>query len=86
MATIIRVTGEEENFTMDKNTTIEQLREIVGGNIEVVQLHDRKLMLVDEDGKLKGKPINEKATNMYVPMFDMVAGDVIVCTRKEFHV
>lgn len=83
MAQIIRSTGEVEEVTLSED--IADIQKIVGGFVEMICLPDKRLMLVDEDGKMKGLPINKVATEMYAPQWDTVVGDVIVCTRKEFH-
>lgn len=84
MATIIRATGEVEEIVLSNDLV--DLQKIVGGFIETIHLPDKRIMIVDEDGKMKGKPLNKKATEMYAPQWDTVVGDVIVCTRKEFYV
>lgn len=85
MATIIRVTGEEEEVSLGADSLVD-LQKIVGGFIEIVYLPDKRIMVIDEDGKLKGKPINKKAPEMYAPQWDTIVGDVVVCTKQEFEV
>ena len=69
--------------------TLKQMQDFVGGYIEVVQSADTKSQIVlDEEGKLKGKPINKEATELYLGEeqddtsagwdFDVIVGDVIV--------
>lgn len=44
---------------------LDELHEIVGGYIEIVKCKDRHYILViDDEGKLKGKPRNEQATEL----------------------
>ena len=42
--------------------TLEELQEKVGGNIEVAFSNDEVQIIIDEEGKLKGKEINMGAT------------------------
>jgi len=67
--------------------TLERLQELVGGYIEpiTVKLGGKLLRAyVDEDGKLKGLPVNPQATELYyaaVPEargYDFLVGNVVV--------
>jgi len=52
---------------MPANNTDFKLREVqkmVGGYVEVVYLRDGRIMLVDEEGLLKGSPLNREASRM----------------------
>ena len=52
---------------MPANNTDFKLREVqklVGGYVEVVYLRDGRIMLVDEEGLLKGSPLNRAASRM----------------------
>ena len=73
----------------DKEPTLKEMQEFVGGYIEVVQSADTKYdIILDEEGKLKDKPINIEATELYVGEeqddtsagwdFDVIVGDVMV--------
>ena len=47
----------------DGSITLEEMQEAVGGYIEVVRLaFDRLVMIVNEEGKLRGLPYNPAAT------------------------
>ena len=45
-----------------------------------MHLPKRKLMIVNEEGKLNGLPFNAKASELYP---DVIVGDVLVCDLKE---
>ena len=73
----------------DVEPTLKEMQDFVGGYIEVVQSADTKSQIVlDEEGKLKGKPINKEATELYLGEeqddtsagwdFDYIVGDVMV--------
>ena len=73
----------------DVKPTLKEMQKFVGGYIEVVQSADTKYdIILDEEGKLKGKPINREATELYVGEeyddtsagwdFDVIVGDVMM--------
>ena len=49
-------------YIKDKAPTLEELQEMVGGYIEVVYAKNGDQIILDEEGRLKGKPINEDAS------------------------
>ena len=65
------------------NYTLEELKEIVGGYIEIVRLNKNEIMVVNEDGKLNNLPYNDNATVLYRANFrnttDFIVGDALVC-------
>ena len=84
MAQIIKTTGEVEEVKPYKGKifTLGQLQEIVGGYIEILHLPDNKLMVVNEEGRLKGLPLNHKASILYN---NLIVGDVLVCEFKQIN-
>ena len=77
-----------------ENTELKELQELVGGYIEVVPtwLGDDwareegvgLVMIVDEEGKLKGKPINSCATEMLANNIrDVIVGDAVIAGVKD---
>lgn len=81
MAKIIKADGMEI-ATMPKNGKdfkLEELQPIVGGYIEIVYLPNR-FMVVNEEGKLMGLPINEKAS---IIAGETIVGDVLICERNQ---
>tara|TARA_R100001594_G_scaffold24789_1_gene48624 strand:- start:19184 stop:19459 length:276 start_codon:yes stop_codon:yes gene_type:complete len=76
-------------YITDIEPTYEEMKKFVGGYIEVVESADAKHdIILDEEGKLKGKPINKEATELYLGEedddtaagwdFDVIVGDVMV--------
>lgn len=64
---------------------LKRLQTLVGGYIEVVHpvpfggpVFDDVVMIVDEEGKLKGKSVNVLASALYNG-FDPIVGDVVLC-------
>lgn len=83
---ILFVDGREE-FIEPKNGTdfsLEELRAIVGGYIEIVYLDDSRIMIVNEEGKIYRLPVNVKATFIVngIGKQDLIVGNVLVC-RSE---
>ena len=73
----------------DVEPTYKEMKEFVGGYIEVVQSADTKHdIILDEEGKLKGKALNKEATEMFIGEemddtsagwdFDYIVGDVMI--------
>ena len=63
--------------------TLKELQRGVGGNIEIVKVKDpvdgRKLRLViDDEGKIKGKRVNLRASLLYGSFYDCIVGDAIL--------
>ena len=81
MAKIIKADGTEIAVTPKngKDFKLDELQPIVGGYIEIVYLPGR-FMVVNEEGKLMGLPINGKASFI---AGETIVGDVLVCDRKE---
>lgn len=58
----------------DIENTLETLQQEVGGYIETLTLAADCCMIVDEEGRLKDKPLNEKASRLGLP----IVGDVLL--------
>lgn len=72
----IKVDGTVE-YLPDEHPDLDTLQEAVGGWIEVVPTTDGRVMVLDEEGKLKGKKPNPTACKLYGRP-DPVVGDVVV--------
>jgi Domain of unknown function (DUF3846) len=75
---------EEVEPANGKTFTLAELKAIVGGYIEIVRPNnfDTLYLIVNEEGKLMGLPININATTIY-DMKDQIVGDALVCFVKE---
>lgn len=83
MATVIEVNGTKMELT---DFSLKTLQRVVGGYIEVVHLKEGGLMVLDEEGKLKDKPINQIATDMTREILapsDVIVGDVVILSKEE---
>ena len=66
-------------------TFIGEAYDLIGTDmVELCRTHDGRRLLVDEDGKSKGKPVNVAATALYVHgAQDAIVGDAIVCGAHQ---
>ena len=63
----------------DESPSLSDAQKFVGGYVEVVQVNDG-ILIIDEEGKLKDKPVNEVASKMYADKYgdaDIIVGDAI---------
>ena len=73
-----QVRPQGDKFTND------ELRAMLGGWYEVTRTLDGDLMLVDDEGKLKGLELNIPATRIYVHgRRDVILGPALVLDRGE---
>lgn len=85
MTDIIYKTNGEVIETSPKNGTdytFEELKEIVGGYIEIIHLTNNKIMVINDEGKLINLSHNENATILYrlcLDTTDFIVGDALVC-------
>ena len=74
----------------DESPSLSDAQKFVGGWVEVVQVNDG-ILIIDEEGKLKDKPVNEVASKMYADKYgdeDIIVGDAIYIPHKipsEWH-
>ena len=61
--------------------TLESAQEFVGGYVEGVPFPNGDYLIVNEEGKLKGLDVNEKATKLWRDTFD---NDNYITGRKDF--
>lgn len=73
-----------------RNFKLAQLQEIVGGLIEILRLDGGKIMVINEEGKIRGLDYNKKATDIAYASDALIPGDcivgtVLVCESREVH-
>lgn len=88
MAIVIKTDGTKDALQPKNNKvfTLEELKSVVGGYIEIVQLTEDYLMVINEEGKLLNLPINVIATRVYRASRnteDFIVGNVLICSNKE---
>lgn len=89
MAKWIHVDGRVDS--LPGPLTLEQLRAMVGGDIEVVKLRTEEeaerrwvVLVVDEDGQRKEKRLNRIATVLAAPGgYGEIVGDAVLCWVTE---
>lgn len=89
MATLYKADGTKEEFKYP--TSLENMQQAVKGWIEYAYMPDGSAFIVNEEGKLKGLPYNERATHIYqrtwyltgVRNEDFLAGDAILVSEQE---
>ena len=75
-----------EEITPEKGKffRLKELQSIVGGYIECMYLNDDMMMIVNEEGKIKGLPYNHLATLIAIKSgYDnFIVGPALVCPSK----
>jgi len=71
----------------DGEPTLKAMQEAVGGYIEVVYAENGDQIILDEEGRLKGKPINEDASEHWLgDRWDNdtanIVGDAVILSGK----
>tara|TARA_R100000322_G_C5278861_1_gene149154 strand:- start:15 stop:290 length:276 start_codon:yes stop_codon:yes gene_type:complete len=81
-----RMKEPETIFIEDKQPSLEEMQEFVGGYIEVVTLPDFRQMVINEEGKLLNLPINMVATNLFEKAFgigtDVICGKAMILDKE----
>jgi len=77
----LNVNGTAETF---EDTSLESMQQAVGGRIQIIRFGSQEqLMVLDEEGKLKNKPINKVATLLANIHGDYIVGDVLIAEDGE---
>lgn len=88
MALIIKANGVFEKVEPNNGLSFscKELKGIVDGYIEVLNLSPIAYIVVNEDGKLIGLPYNPNATAIYQTMTgssDYIVGDALFCRPSQ---
>lgn len=95
MAIKITAQGQVSKVSPNGKTfTLQELQSHVGGYIEMLHLKrvpqldmTNATMVLNEEGKLLGLPINQIATDLFAINYpkstDMIVGDVLICSQEE---
>jgi hypothetical protein len=82
-STIIKTDGTRHDVVPRNKTDFQcdELQEIVGGYFEILPLSKSQIMVVNEEGKIHGKPYNHLATlcAYMAGIRDVIVGNVLVC-------
>ena len=79
----VNTTAEQFKLITDKKDEpdYKAVSKFVGGMVEVVQFPNGDLLLLNEEGKLMGLPLNEKASKLWKDTFD---NDNYITGRDDF--
>ena len=81
----VKANTDQDQFKIiddEKNTpTLKEAQDFVGGYVECIGWPNGDLLIVNEEGKLKGLPLNPEATLLWKMTFD---NDNYVTGRKDF--
>lgn len=85
-AQIIKSNGQVlELIPQAKEFSLDELRTIVGGYIQIVpSVRPDWFLVINEEGRLAGLPLNEKASLLYVNgIDDPIVGDVALIHQSQ---
>ena len=79
----VNTTAQEFKIITDKKNEPKypEVKEFVGGMVEAVHFPNGDLLLLNEEGKLMGLPLNEKASKLWSETFD---NDNYITGRKDY--
>ncbi len=78
----IKTDGTIEEVAIDKDNSLKQMQDAVGGYIELVRLTDDDIMVVNEEGLVFGLPINEHASKI---AGQTIVGNVLMCKGEDLN-
>lgn len=76
---IVVVEPMENPIIKEIDGTLEEMQSIVGGLIQMIMIDNEVALLCDDEGKLKGKPLN-RALYMDDEIFDVIGGTFFICS------
>jgi len=84
--TILRANGTQEAVAPadGQSFSLKEMQRIVGGNLHCIYLPSGMIMVINEEGKREGLPLNVRATEM-VRKYDStgtIVGDVLLGSPK----
>jgi hypothetical protein len=86
MAILIKANGRKKNVYPDNKTdfSLKELQKYVGGSIQMVETKDNRIIVMNEEGKIKGLMPNRRATKIYqYGLYDYIVGDVLVVQKNQ---
>lgn len=84
--------GAPQPCEIGRHGAIGEIQKLIGCDCcDVVNLRDGRVMLVDDTGKIDGKPVNSRATEIYRSIYPLAAehgasihGDVAIAIDEDF--
>jgi hypothetical protein len=77
---------EEKVFPENETFTLQEMYKHTNSTIVEFIYINGHIMIIDEEGKLNNKPINDVATyyfRKYNKTHDFIVGDVLICDKSE---
>lgn len=90
MAQLVKADGQVLDICPANGTNfrLQEVQKLVDGYVELVTADKDTFFLMDEEGKLKTKPINHVATKMLADKIGfnqhLLVGDIVICNQSEF--
>jgi len=88
---IVRVSGSREQHEVGRHILLDWIRRMIAApqGLDFVNLHDGRVMAVDDTGMVDGRPVNPEATKLYHSVCRPgttapICGDVAVTLDEEF--
>ena len=82
--TVLLVEPHEHPKVIEAKTGLEDLQQLVGGDIEVVYpFEDNVGLIVNEEGKINGLPLNRALRDEKGEIYDVIAGSFLVTGLTE---
>ena len=78
------MTTVKEIQSKEDSPSLSEAQKFVGGWVEVVQVNDG-ILIIDEEGKLKNKDVNDISSKMYSDKYgdeDIIVGDAIYIPKN----
>ena len=77
--TVLVVEPEKKPYVKEIDNTLESLQSEVGGDIQAIYpFEDMVALLLDDESKLKGKPLNRALRDENGKVYDIIAGTFLV--------
>lgn len=88
MARLYKTNGEviEVSPKNNRDFTLKELQNFVEGDIEIINLTTKKILIVNEEGKINKLPFNELATELWKKYYgrtDYIVGNALLCNSDE---
>lgn len=88
MARLYKTNGEviEVSPKNNRDFTLKELQNFVEGGIEIINLTTKKILIVNEEGKINKLPFNESATELWKKYYgrtDYIVGNALLCNSDE---
>ena len=91
---LLKTDGTEKVITPKKRFTLKQLQTFVGGSIDIQSLPDGREIVLNDEGKLIGLPINDLATKIWKEQYPiekypfnndgLIVGDVLILENYKW--